>query len=101
MEKPINADDHNVYIYHKDSLVKLFRKVENKSSESYPGYHPVRNTGCYIYESFLDSGGKDIKIYAIYPNYALAEVRKAPHIDGIVERDQDTNKEKREQTILT
>ena len=79
----------------------MFRKIENKSSECYQGYFPTRTNGCYIYESFLDSGGRDIKIYAIYPNYALAEVRKAPHIDGIVERDENTNKEKREQTILT
>ena len=50
--------------------------------------------GCYIYEEFLEAQeNKDLKVYTIYPNYFLCELRKAPYVDGIVNRDPNTGKE--------
>ncbi|KAH0574500.1 Inositol-hexakisphosphate/diphosphoinositol-pentakisphosphate 1-kinase [Spironucleus salmonicida] len=101
IEKPMDADNHNVYIYTKTGIIKLFRKIENKASSFEEGQFQIRRDGCYVYEEFLDSGGKDMKIYSIYPNYMLAEIRKAPHVDGVVERDEITGKEKRQQIELS
>lgn len=102
VEKPINGDDHNINIYHQNKTVKLFRKIDDKSSETVPEPLHIRTNGCYIYEKFLQSDGrKDLKVYTIYPNYFLCEMRKAPYVDGIVERDPVTKKEKRYPTELS
>ena len=46
VEKPVNGDDHNVYIYYPQSegggSKRLFRKVKNRSSEFYPNVSTVR-----------------------------------------------------------
>ena len=58
VEKPYNADDHNVYIYYgfgKGSR-RLFRKIKNLSSQYYPNVHALRTDGDYIYEQFLKGG---------------------------------------------
>ena len=93
IEKPANADDHNIWIYQKDGIVcKLFRKVANKSSERVPEEEvtwrgSLEDSVSLVYEEFLPvDSGEDIKVYTVGPNYAYAESRKSPFIDGIVRR---------------
>lgn len=49
-------------------MKRLFRKVDNKSSE-YDPTHPgkVRRDGSYIIEEFLTTGGTDVKVYTVGP----------------------------------
>lgn len=82
------ASPSDVYIYYKDGGVrKLFRKVRNQSSVFCPGETQVRQNGNYIYEKFYQPDNRaDVKVYGVGKCFH-AESRKAPHIDGIVERD--------------
>ena len=100
VEKPFDADDHNVIIYYNASQGggsrRLFRKVGNRSSRFYPKVNSLRRDGSYIYEE-LFINGKDLKVYTIGPGYAHGEMRKSPVVDGIVERDPD----KKELRLLT
>lgn len=65
VEKPVNAEDHNVYIYYPSSAgggsQRLFRKVGNRSSV-YSGESSVRKEGSYIYEDFVVTDGTDVKV---------------------------------------
>ncbi|GMT30312.1 hypothetical protein PFISCL1PPCAC_21609, partial [Pristionchus fissidentatus] len=103
VEKPISAEDHNVYIYYPSSVgsgsQRLFRKINNRSSW-YSPMSEVRKDGSYIYEDFIPADGIDVKVYAVGPFYAHAEARKAPGLDGKVERDSD-GKEVRYPVILS
>ncbi|CAI4221685.1 unnamed protein product [Auanema sp. JU1783] len=103
VEKPISAEDHNVYIYYPSSAgggsQRLFRKINNRSSW-YSPVSEVRKAGSYIYEDFIPADGTDVKVYAVGPFYAHAEARKAPGLDGKVERDTD-GKEVRYPVILS
>lgn len=112
VEKPVNAEDHNICIYYPRSMgggcKQLFRKVKNRSSSFDPDINTVRRTGSYIYEEFLTTQGTDIKVraplcwaawatldpflcsrqvYTVGPDYAHAEARKSPALDGRVMRD--------------
>lgn len=89
VEKPANAEDHNIYIYYKNGAVrKLFRKQNDKSSVLFYDITSIRNDGNYIYERFYESENNvDVKVYALGKDYAYAETRKSPTLDGIVERD--------------
>lgn len=88
IEKPADAENHNIYIYYADGSVRrLFRKRNNISSEIDHTIKGIRKNGNYIYEQFYEpDNSKDIKVYAIGKNIAYAEARKAPSVDGIVER---------------
>ncbi|CEG43145.1 inositol hexakisphosphate and diphosphoinositol-pentakisphosphate [Plasmopara halstedii] len=103
VEKPANAEDHNIYIYYPTSAgggsKRLFRKIGDRSSEFYPDVNYVRRDASYIYEEFLNTQGTDVKVYTIGSSYGHAEARKSPVLDGRVLRD-SAGKEVRYPVIL-
>ncbi len=88
VEKPINAEDHNINIYYTSALggghKKLFRKTGNLSSRFFAQESRVRTDASYIYEEYLQTDGFDIKVYTVGCRYAHAEARKSPSLDGKV-----------------
>jgi hypothetical protein len=65
VEKPLSAEDHNVYIYFPSQAgggcQQLFRKIGSLSSR-YCDQSQVRKTGSYIYENFMPTEGSDVKV---------------------------------------
>ena len=61
-------DDHIEAIYYPSSAgggcKKLFRKVGDRSSEFYPEINEIRRDGSYIYETFMETQGTDVKVRA-------------------------------------
>ena len=90
VEKPFNGDDHYVYIYyppsHGGGIKILFRKTKDYCACFINGEYKIRRDKSYIYEEFLQAGGFDIKVYTIGEEYAHAEARKSPSLDGKVQR---------------
>ncbi|XP_063437646.1 inositol hexakisphosphate and diphosphoinositol-pentakisphosphate kinase 2-like isoform X5 [Mytilus trossulus] len=103
VEKPVSAEDHNVYIYFPAAAgggsQRLFRKIGSRSS-IYSNCSYLRNKGSYIYEEFMPTDGTDVKVYTVGPDYAHAEARKSPALDGKVERDK-SGKEIRYPVLLS
>ncbi|TMW68840.1 hypothetical protein Poli38472_006308 [Pythium oligandrum] len=103
VEKPADAEDHNIYIYYPTSAgggsKRLFRKIGDRSSEFYPECNQIRRDGSYIYEEFLNTQGTDVKVYTVGSSYGHAEARKSPVLDGRVLRD-SAGKEVRYPVIL-
>mmetsp|Transcript_61710 Transcript_61710/g.134952 ORF Transcript_61710/g.134952 Transcript_61710/m.134952 type:complete len:1227 (+) Transcript_61710:29-3709(+) len=104
VEKPVDAEDHNICIYYPSSagggVKRLFRKVGDRSSQFCEGGGHVRRDKTYMYEPFMKTQGTDIKVYTVGPTYAHAEARKSPVIDGIVNRNEE-GKEVRFPVVLT
>ncbi|CAF1051721.1 unnamed protein product [Adineta ricciae] len=102
VEKPVSAENHDVYIYFPSSAgggsQRLFRKIGSRSSV-YTSENSIRNDGSYIYEEFMPTDGTDVKVYTVGAEYAHAEARKSPGLDGKVERD-EFGKEVRYPVIL-
>lgn len=91
VEKPCDAEDHAVHVYYSSNdgggSQHLFRKSKDCSSKFIPGLTTVRRSGSFMYERFIATGGTDIKVYTVTGDYAHAEGRKSPTIDGRVLRD--------------
>ena len=113
VEKPADAENHNICIYYPHTVgggyKALFRKIGNQASKYYPPppadgrekpYSVVRRDTSFIYENFMSTGGTDVKVYTVGPNYAHAEARKSPVVDGRVQRDAN-GKEERFPVLLT
>ena len=58
--------------------------MDDKSSSYDKSINNIRVEGNYIYEEFLPTNGFDIKVYCVGNEYAHAEARKAPVLDGKV-----------------
>lgn len=104
VEKPEDGDRHDIWIYYPRSIgggaKKLYRKVKDQSSDFDPNQNTVRKDGIYLYEPFLPTQGTDIKVYTVGAGYVHAEARKAPTVDGKVNRSKD-GKEVRYPVVLT
>mmetsp|Transcript_1652 Transcript_1652/g.5786 ORF Transcript_1652/g.5786 Transcript_1652/m.5786 type:complete len:1264 (+) Transcript_1652:193-3984(+) len=104
VEKPISGEDHRINVYYHSAvgggMQALFRKEVDRSSNFFPEQTRVRRRHSYIYENFVTTEGTDVKVYTIGPDYAHAEARKAPVLDGVVHRDED-GKEKRYPVLLS
>lgn len=100
VEKPADAEDHNINVLLDDTKYRrLFRKIGNKSSSLITEPSRLRDDQDYVYEQYLPST-MDIKVYTVGPHYIYGESRKAPTVDGVVERNAD-GKECRHRITLT
>eukprot|EP00371_Babesia_bovis_P002309 XP_001610956.1 histidine acid phosphatase [Babesia bovis T2Bo] len=104
IEKSLDADDHDNWIYYPSNTgggcKKLFRKIQDRSSRYCADVQSVRRDSTYIYEEFMSTFGTDIKVYTVGCMFAHAEARKSPTLDGKVDRNTE-GKEVRFPVILS
>jgi hypothetical protein len=110
VEKPVDAEDHNIYIYYPGGGGRrLFRRIGNKASEYDSRLSVPRciteGGASYVYEPLLAAeGGQDIKAYTVgfYPRpyFSFAVTRPSPAVVGVVVRDA-SGRERRDPTELT
>lgn len=113
VEKPVNAEDHNIYIYYPTTPLgggggrRLFRRIGSKCSEFDPELAiprcitEDRTVNSYVYEPLLAADcGQDVKAYTVGASYCLAVTRQSPAVTGIVHRNAN-GKEIRQVTELT
>ena len=79
------------------SIISLLQ-IGSRSSV-YTPENRIRQDGSFIYEEFMPTDGTDVKVYTVGVEYAHAEARKSPGLDGKVERD-EFGKEVRYPVIL-
>ena len=69
VEKPVDAEDHNIIIYYPASAgggsQRLFRKIGSRSSVYSPESN-VRRVGSFIYEDFMATDGTDVKARTLF-----------------------------------
>ncbi|OGM39304.1 hypothetical protein ABOM_011968 [Aspergillus bombycis] len=81
VEKPVSAEDHNIYIYFPCSEYDPELVVPRCITEQ-------GTTSSYVYEPLLNAdNGEDVKAYAVGPQYCFAVTRKSPAVTGVVHRD--------------
>ncbi|GIC88030.1 uncharacterized protein Aud_004421 [Aspergillus udagawae] len=110
VEKPVDAEDHNINIYYPGGGGRrLFRRIGNKASEYDPRLTVPRciteGGTSYVYEPLLTAeGGQDVKAYTVgfYPRpyFSFAVTRPSPAVVGVVVRDAN-GRERRDPTELT
>lgn len=102
VEKPLLETDHSVRVYWPagGGCLQLFRKTRSESSAPDAACNAVRRDGCYLYQPFIDTGGVDVKAYAIGSEGVYAEARVAPTAASSVERDPATGKQRRTRVEL-
>jgi len=92
--KKLKMNIYCIYLLNNVCLLQIGSRSSVYSPES-----RVRKSGSYIYEDFMPTDGTDVKVYTVGPDYAHAEARKSPALDGKVERDSE-GKEIRYPVIL-
>jgi hypothetical protein len=104
VEKPADETDHNVRVYwpRDGGALLLFRKSRTEASVHDANCNRVRRDSLYVYQTFVDTGGVDIKVYTLGAHRrAYAESRVAPTAARAVERDPATGKERRSVAVLS